>query len=75
MKDELRNDGDPIAWRLWSTAQNQLMQLRQPDPPVVFPGDQAIFTAMHTQVRKEELGLLLPLPALEHFVSSWVHLT
>ena len=23
MKDELRTDGDPIAWRAWSTAQNQ----------------------------------------------------
>ena len=32
MKDELRTDGDPIAWRLWRTAQNQLWQLRQPAP-------------------------------------------
>ena len=24
MKDELRTDGDSIAWRIWSTAQNQL---------------------------------------------------
>ena len=24
MKDELRTDGDPIAWRMWSIAQNQL---------------------------------------------------
>ena len=24
MKDELRTDGDPIAWRAWSTAQAQL---------------------------------------------------
>ena len=32
MKDELRTDGDPIAWRAWSTAQNQLWQLRQPAP-------------------------------------------
>ena len=24
MKDELRTAGDPIAWRIWSTAQNQL---------------------------------------------------
>ena len=54
MKDELRNDGDPIAWRLWSTAQNRLMQLRQPGPPVVFPGDEGIFTGMYTQVREEE---------------------
>ena len=54
MKDELRTDGDPIAWRIWSTAQNQLWQLRQPAPPVVFPGEQGIFTDMYTQVREEE---------------------
>ena len=24
MKDELRTDGDPIAWRIWSTAQNHM---------------------------------------------------
>ena len=54
MKDELRNDGDPIAWRLWSMAQNRLWQLRQPGPPVVFPSDQGIFTGMYTQVREEE---------------------
>ena len=38
MKDELRTDGDPIAWPAWSTAQNQLWQLRQPAPPLEFPG-------------------------------------
>ena len=32
MKDDLRTDGDPIAWRIWSTAQNQLWQLRQLHP-------------------------------------------
>ena len=36
MKDELRTDGDPIAWRTWSSAQNQLWQLRQPAPPLNF---------------------------------------
>ena len=54
MKDELRTDGDPIAWRLWSTAQNQLWQLRQPAPPVEFPGEQGLFTDMYAQVREEE---------------------
>ena len=34
MKDELRTDGDPIAWQAWSPAQNQLWQLSQPAPPL-----------------------------------------
>ena len=54
MKDELRTDGDPIAWRIWSTAQNQLWQLRQPAPPLEFPGEQGMFTDMYAQVREEE---------------------
>ena len=43
MKDDVRTDGDPIAWRTWSTAQNQLWQLRQPAPPLEFPGEQGMF--------------------------------
>jgi len=39
MKDELRSDGDPIAWQAWRTTQNQLWQLRQPGPPLEFPGE------------------------------------
>ena len=54
MKDELRTDGDPIAWRAWSTAQNQLWQLRQPAPPLEFPGEQGMFIDMYAQVREEE---------------------
>ena len=54
MKDELRSDGDPVAWQAWRTTQNQLWQLRQPDPPVEFPGEQGIFIDMYTQVREEE---------------------
>ena len=54
MKDELRTDGDPIAWRAWSTAQNQLWQLRQPAPPLEFPGEQGMFFDMYAQVREEE---------------------
>ena len=34
--------------------QNRLVQLRQTGPPVVFPGDEGIFTTMYTQVRQEE---------------------
>ena len=54
MKDELRTDGDPIAWRIWTTAQNQLWQLRQPAPHLEFPGEQGMFTDMYAQVREEE---------------------
>ena len=54
MKDELRTDGDPIAWSNWSTSQNQLWQLRQPAPPLVFPGEHGIVSNMYTQVREEE---------------------
>ena len=54
MKDELRTDGDPIAWRMWSTAQNQLWQLRQPARLLEFSGEQGMFTDMYAQVREEE---------------------
>ena len=47
-------DGDPIAWRAWSTAQSQLWQLRQPAPPLEFPGEQGMFIDMYAQVREEE---------------------
>jgi len=55
MKDELRTDGDPVAWRMWSTTQNQLWQLRQPAPPLEFRGEQGMFTDMYAQVREESL--------------------
>ena len=70
MKDELRTDGDPIAWRLWSTAQNRLWQLRQPAPPVVFPCDQGIFTDMYTQVREEEQVISLQFLGSQQDVSD-----
>ena len=54
MKEALRTDGNTAAWRAWSATQNQLRQLRQPAPPLVFPGEQEIFRAMYAQVGKEE---------------------
>ena len=54
MKDELRTDGDPMAWQTWYTAQNQLLQLRQPAPPLEFPGEEGIFLDLYAQVREEE---------------------
>ena len=64
MKDELRTDGDPVAWQAWRTTQNQLWQLRQPDPPLEFPGEQGIFIDMCAQVREEEQSYPLNLPAI-----------
>ena len=54
MKDELRADGDTMAWQAWRAAQNQLWQLRQPAPPLKFPGEQELFLDMYAQVREEE---------------------
>ena len=54
MKEALRTDGNTAAWHAWSTTQNQLRQLRQPAPPLVFPGEQEIFRAMYAQVGEEE---------------------
>ena len=53
MKDELRTDGDPMAWQAWRTAQN-LLWLCQPAPPLEFPGEAGIFMDMYAQVREEE---------------------
>eukprot|EP00434_Breviolum_minutum_P044395 symbB.v1.2.039646.t1/scaffold6701.1/size16094/3 len=54
MKEALRTDGNTAVWQAWSTTQNQLRQLRQPAPPLVFPGEQEIFRAMYAQVGEEE---------------------
>ena len=54
MKEALRTDGSIAVWQAWTTTQNQLQQLRQPAPPLVFPGEHEIFLAMYTQVGEEE---------------------
>ena len=51
-EDELRSDGDPTVWQAWHA--NQLWQLRQPAPPLEFPGEAGIFMDMYAQVREEE---------------------
>ena len=33
MKDEVRTDDNRHAWRLWPTAWNRFLRLRQPGPP------------------------------------------
>ena len=67
---ELRTDGDPIAWRIWSTSQNQLWQLRQPAPPLEFPGEQGMFTDMYAQVREEEQVISLQFICSQQDVSK-----
>ena len=70
MKDELRTDSDPTAWRIWSTSQNQLWQLRQPAPPLEFPGEQGMLTNMYAQVREEEQVISLQFICSQQDVSK-----
>ena len=58
------------GWRIWSTAQNQLWQLRQPAPPLVFPGEQGIFTDMYIQIREEEQVISLQFLGSQQDVSK-----
>ena len=69
MKDALRTDADPAVWQAWTTTQNQLWQLRQPAPRLVFPGEQEIFLHMYTQVREEEQIISLPFTRSQEDVS------
>ena len=70
MKDELRTDSDPTAWRIWSTSQNQLWQLRQPAPLLEFPGEQGMLTNMYAQVREEEQVISLQFICSQQDVSK-----
>ena len=60
MKDALRTDGDPMAWQIWSSARDQLLQLRQPGQPLKFPGEEGIFLDLYAQLREEEQIILPP---------------
>ena len=64
MKDELRTDGDPIAWRTWSTAQNQLWQLRQPAPPLEFPGEQRCLPTCMPKFERKNKSYLCSSPVV-----------
>ena len=68
-KEALRTDGNTAAWQAWSTTQNQLRQLRQPAPPLVFPGEHEIFLAMYTQVGEEEQIISPPYTRIQDDVS------
>ena len=59
MKDELRTDSDPIAWRIWSTSENQLWQLRQPAPLLEFPGEQGMLTHMMPRFERKNAAVHL----------------
>ena len=62
MKDDLHNDQDPTAWRMWYNSQQQLKRLRQPGPPVVFPGDSDMVATLYAQVREEIQVISLQFP-------------
>ena len=70
MKDELRTDNDSYAWSTWRTPQDQLWQLRQPAPPVEFPGEQGMLTSMYAQVREEEQVISLQFVGSQQDVSK-----
>ena len=54
MKDEVRTDDNRHAWRLWSTAWDRFLRLRQPGPPLKFPSEEGILSYIYDQVRHEE---------------------
>ena len=58
--------GAPGPWR---TAQDQLWQLRQPVPPLEFPGEQGMLS-MYAQVREEEQIISLQFVGSQHDVSN-----
>ena len=52
MKDELRTDGDPTAWR--AGVLHRTSYGSYASQPLEFPGEQGMFTDMYAQVREEE---------------------
>ena len=71
MKDALRTDNDYLyAWTSWRTAKDQLWRLRQPAPPLEFPGEQGILSSMYAQVREEEQVISLQFVGSQQDVSN-----
>lgn len=62
LKDDLRNNNDSAAWRMWKISQRHIKQLKQPGPPVVFPGDSDMIATLYAQVREEVQEVSLQLP-------------
>ena len=46
MKDEVRTDDDWYAWSNWRTTKARLWRLRQPGPPLEFPGEHGILSGI-----------------------------
>ena len=53
-KEALRTDDDPIAWQAWHAAHDLIWQSCIPGPPLVFPGEYELISAMYTQIGEEE---------------------
>ena len=70
MKDEVRTDDDLYAWSNWRTAKAQLWRLRQPAPPLEFPGEHGILSGIYAQVREEEQVISLQFIGSQQDVST-----
>ena len=54
MKDELRSDGVPVVAGLEYYTE-AAVELRRPDPPLEFPGEQEIFLDMSTRKKRKQV--------------------
>jgi len=71
MKEEVRTDDDWYAWSNWRTTKARLWRLRQPAPPLEFPGEHGIFTDIYAQVREEEQVISLQFIGSQQDVSTY----
>ena len=70
MKDEVRTDDNRNGWRLWSTAWNRFLRLRQPGLPMKFCGEEGILKGIYDQVRQEEHVIAVQFLGSQQGVSS-----
>ena len=70
MKDEVRIDDDFYAWSKWRTAKARLWRLRQPAPPLEFPGEHGILSGIYAHVREEEQVISLQFIGSQQDVST-----
>ena len=70
MKDEVRTDDNRNAWRLWSTAWNRFLRLRQPGPPMKFPSEEEILKCIYDRVWQEEHVIAVQFLGSQQDVSS-----
>ena len=50
----MRTDEDPVAWQAWQVAHDLIWQMCRSGPPLTFPGDIELISAMYAQIREEE---------------------